>query len=224
MQPPDAIVDPDAALVARARLGDQDAMHELYRLHERRVYNLALRMTGNPWDAADASQEAFIKALTGLEHFRGNARFSTWIHRITVNVVYDHLRRRRPDLLDEETIEHLASTPSGQGSGRSGALQGIEPTLDGLSDEVKAALLSLDESFRLTVVLCDLLGFSYGEAAEILEVQEGTVKSRLFRARALLGKQLAPQRRPGASRNQEAARNPKDITDVPPTKTAKETS
>ncbi len=223
MQPPDATVDPDAALVARARLGDRKAMHELYQLHERRVYNLALRMTGNPWDAADATQEAFIKAFTGLESFRGNARFSTWIHRITVNVVYDHLRRRRPDPLDEETMDRLASTPSDQSPGRSGTLQGIEPILDGLSDEVTSALLSLEESFRLTVVLCDLLGFSYGEAAEILEVQEGTVKSRLFRARALLGKQLASRRGPQPSPDPGTARNPKDAPDVPSTKTAKET-
>jgi RNA polymerase sigma-70 factor (ECF subfamily) len=201
LDPPDQttapIIDPDAALVARARDGDPDAARDLYRLHERRVYNIALRMTGNPWDAADATQETFIKALTGLDRFRGTARFSTWIHRIAVNVVYDSLRRRRADPLDEETMERLANTPSGSGVG---SLQGVDPAMDGLSSELRQALMSLDEGFRLTVVLCDLLGFSYAEAAEALEIQEGTVKSRLFRARAQLAERLNEGR--GPQRNQ----------------------
>jgi RNA polymerase sigma factor (sigma-70 family) len=193
----DLIVDPDADLVGRARDGDPDALRDLYQLHERRVYNLALRMTGNPWDAADATQETFIKALTGLDSFQGNARFSTWIHRIAVNVVYDHLRRRRAEPLDEETMDRLANTPAGAGAG---SLQGAEPAMDGLSDELRQALLSIDEGFRLTVVLCDLLGFSYAEAASILDIQEGTVKSRLFRARAMLAKLLSGQPPPEGTR------------------------
>lgn len=203
------IADPDAALVDRAQRGDQDAMRDLYRLHERRVYNLALRMTGNPWDAADATQDAFVKALTGLEHFRGNARFSTWIHRIAVNVVYDHLRRRRTEPLDDEALDRLAATPD------EGPRQGRDPVRDGLSDDMKEALLSLEEGFRLAVVLCDLLGFSYGEAAAILEVQEGTVKSRLFRARAHLGRRLSPP--------VEDDRNPETSSDVRPKETPTET-
>ena len=187
------IADPDAALVDRARRGDQDAVRDLYRLHERRVYNLALRMTADPWDAADATQETFIKALTGLKHFQGNARFSTWLHRIAVNVVYDHLRRRRAEPLDAEDLERLAATPAG-------GPQGLDPAADGLSDDMREALLSLDEGFRLAVVLCDLLGFSYAEAAVILEVQEGTVKSRLFRARGMLGRRLSAASGPARNR------------------------
>jgi RNA polymerase sigma-70 factor (ECF subfamily) len=148
-------------------------------------------MTADPWDAADVTQETFIKALTGLEHFRGNARFSTWIHRIAVNVVYDHLRRRRAEPLDDEALDRLAAQ---------GGSQGQDPVSDGLSDDVREALLSLDDGFRLAVVLCDLLGFSYAEAAVILDVQEGTVKSRLFRARAMLGRRLSAAEGPARNR------------------------
>jgi RNA polymerase sigma-70 factor (ECF subfamily) len=179
--------DPDADLVARARAGDQRAMSELYERHSQRGYNLALRMTGNPWDAADATQEAFIKAFSHLSSFKGEARFSTWLHRIVVNSVRDQMRKRRPDPVEDEVLDHLTapgSTPSTLARGA------VSPVEDGLSDDLKAALQALPEGFRLVIVLCDLLGYGYTEAADILEVQEGTIKSRVFRARAELAKSL----------------------------------
>jgi RNA polymerase sigma-70 factor (ECF subfamily) len=181
--------DEDTELVQRATRGDSDAITELYRRHERRAYNLALRTLGNPWDAADVTQEAFVKAFRNLESFKGEARFSTWLHRIVVNATYDFLRRQRPEPMDSEILEDL-SGPSGPaavvGSGR----EGIDPAVDGLSDPLRAALMSLDEGFRFAVVLCDLLGFPYNEAALILGVQEGTIKSRIFRAREALAANL----------------------------------
>lgn len=178
-------VDLDIALVERARRGDESALTELYRRHERRAYNLALRTLGNPWDAADVTQEAFIKAFKNLDTFKGEARFATWLHRIVVNAAYDHLRRRRPEPMDGEILDDL-SGPGGPaavvGSGR----EGIDPAVDGLSAPLRDALMSLNEGFRFAVVLCDLLGFPYNEAAEILGVQEGTIKSRIFRAREAL--------------------------------------
>ena len=186
----DEAVDLDAALVERARAGDTDAFTDLYRRHERRAYNLALRTLGNPWDAADVAQEAFIKAFKNLDSFKGEARFGTWLHRIVVNAAYDHLRRQRPEPMDSEILDDL-SGPSGTaavvGSGRGG----IDPAVDGLSDPLRQALMSLNEGFRFAVVLCDLLGFPYSEAAEILGVQEGTIKSRIFRAREALAVALA---------------------------------
>jgi RNA polymerase sigma-70 factor (ECF subfamily) len=183
-------VDPDITLVERARAGDADALTDLYRRHERRAYNLALRTLGDPWDAADVAQEAFIKAFRNLDSFKGEARFGTWLHRIVVNAAYDHLRRRRPEPMDGEILDDL-SGPSGSaavvGSGR----DGIDPAVDGLSDPLRKALLSLNEGFRFAVVLCDLLGFPYCEAAEILGVQEGTIKSRIFRAREALAVALS---------------------------------
>jgi RNA polymerase sigma-70 factor, ECF subfamily len=176
-------------LVNRARAGDSVAVTELYRKHERRAYNLALRTVGDPWDAADVSQEAFIKAFRNLDSFKGEARFSTWLHRIVVNAAYDHLRRKQAEPMDSEIMDDL-SGPGGPaevvGTGRGG----IDPAVDGLSVPLRKALMSLNEGFRFAVVLCDLLGFPYGEAAEILGVQEGTIKSRIFRAREALAAAL----------------------------------
>ncbi len=196
--------DADAHLVQRAREGDTDALTDLYRRHERRAYNLALRTLGNPWDAADVTQEAFIKAFRNLDSFKGDARFSTWLHRIVVNAAYDVLRRRRADPMDGDILEDISGPSGGAeivGSGR----EGIDPALDGLSDPLRDALMSLNEGFRFAVVLCDLLGFPYNEAAEILGVQEGTIKSRIFRAREALaaalieaGYEVPGGRNPGA--------------------------
>jgi RNA polymerase sigma-70 factor, ECF subfamily len=181
--------DEDTDLVRRATQGDSDAITDLYRRHERRAYNLALRTLGNPWDAADVTQEAFIKAFRNLDSFKGEARFGTWLHRIVVNAAYDFLRRQRPEPMDGEILEDL-SGPAGPaavvGSGR----EGIDPAIDGLSDPLRDALMTLDEGFRFAVVLCDLLGFPYSEAAQILGVQEGTIKSRIFRAREALSTSL----------------------------------
>jgi len=188
---PDADEGPDydAELVERARAGEERALTELYRRHERRAYNLALRMLGNQWDAADVTQEAFIKAFRNLGSYKGEARFSTWLHRIVVNAAYDHLRRRQDEPVETETLDDL-SGPAGPVTSLAGGGAGIEPAADGLSEPVKRALLSLNEGFRLAVVLCDLLGFPYSEAAEILGVQEGTIKSRIFRAREALAQAL----------------------------------
>ena len=177
--------DPDMFLVRQAREGDSAALTELYRRHERRVYNLALRTLGNPWDASDVAQEAFIKAFRNLDSFKGESLFSTWLHRIVVNAAYDHLRRHRPEPMDEEVLNDL-SGPAGSASVVGSGRGGIDPAIDGLSDPLREALMSLNEGFRFAIVLCDLLGFPYGEAAEILGVQEGTIKSRIFRAREAL--------------------------------------
>ena len=187
-------------------------MTQLYRRHERRAYNLAVRTLGDPWEAADVTQEAFIKAFRNLDSFKGEARFSTWLHRIVVNAAYDHLRRHRAEPMDEEILDDLSS-PSGPGAVVGSGREGIDPAVDGLSTPVKRALMSLSEGFRFAVVLCDLLGFPYGEAAEILGVQEGTIKSRIFRAREALAVALAEAgcdpTEPGSGGRQSASgRNP----------------
>lgn len=193
--------DPDIPLVTHAREGDQDALAELYRRHSQRAYNLALRMTGDPWDATDVTQEAFIKAFSHLHSFKGEARFSTWLHRIVVNAARDHHRRRRPEVMEDEILERFASTTAAGPAAFSGGSS--SPAADGLSPDLKRALAGLSEGFRLAIVLCDLLGYAYSEAAEILEVQEGTVKSRVFRARAELAAALrAAGYAPGRDGNQ----------------------
>ncbi len=208
--------DDDSELVGRARSGDDDAVTELYRRHERRVYNLALRTIGNPWDAADVAQEAFIKAFKNLDSFKGEARFGTWLHRIAVNAAYDHLRRHKPEPMDADILADL-SGPTGPAAVVATGRHGIDPAMDGLSDPLRAALMQLDEGFRFAVVLCDLLGFPYIEAAQILGVQEGTIKSRIFRAREALATALvaAGYDVPGSSA--ETARNQDDNSAVPRT-------
>jgi RNA polymerase sigma-70 factor (ECF subfamily) len=204
--------DEDIELVGRARSGDGEAITELYRRHERRVYNLALRTLGNPWDAADVVQEAFIKAFKNLDSFKGEARFGTWLHRIAVNAAYDHLRRNRPEPMEAEILDDLsgpASSAAVVGSGR----QGVDPAVDGLSEPLRAALMSLEDGFRFAVVLCDLLGFPYAEAAQILGVQEGTIKSRIFRARETLASALAEAGYQASDTREVDPRNP-DVSDT----------
>jgi len=198
--------DVDADLVERARSGEEDAVTELYRRHERRIYNLALRTIGNPWDAADVAQEAFIKAFKNLDSFKGEARFGTWLHRIAVNASYDHLRRHKPEPMEADIIDDL-SGPSGSASVVATGRHGIDPAMDGLSEPLRVALMQLDEGFRFAVVLCDLLGFPYVEAAQILGVQEGTIKSRIFRAREALASALGEVGYTGGSNTQAANGN-----------------
>lgn len=182
----------DELLVEQARAGEGEAVAELYRRHEQKAYNLALRMLGDSWDAADVTQEAFIKAFAALDRFRGEARFGTWLHRIVVNAVRDHLRKRQLDPMESDDLDRACAPEETGGGGRlvGGRQSRLDPAADGLSAPLLDALLLLDERFRLAVVLCDLLGYDYSEAAEILEVQEGTIKSRIFRARAELAQSL----------------------------------
>ena len=211
-------LDLDAALVERARAGDADALTDLYRRHERRAYNLALRTLGDPWDAADVAQEAFIKAFKNLDSFKSEARFGTWLHRIVVNAAYDHLRRQRPEPMDGEILDDL-SGPAGPAAVVASGRDGIDPAVDGLSDPLRQALMSLNEGFRFAVVLCDLLGFPYSEAAEILGVQEGTIKSRIFRAREALAVALteAGYKLPtSAGKGNRESRNPLPSDGVTP--------
>jgi RNA polymerase sigma-70 factor (ECF subfamily) len=210
LTPTEQVHDEDIELVGRARSGDSDAVTELYRRHERRVYNLALRTLGNPWDAADVVQEAFIKAFKSLESFKGEARFGTWLHRIAVNAAYDHLRRHKPEPMETEVLDDL-SGPAGSAAVVASGRHGIDPAVDGLSEPLRAALMELEDGFRFAVVLCDLLGFPYAEAAQILGVQEGTIKSRIFRARETLASTLrnvgylAPDENGAGSRNRGAS-------------------
>jgi RNA polymerase sigma-70 factor (ECF subfamily) len=174
----------ERACVAAARGGDVRAFNRLIELYQRLAYNVAYRTLGQAEEAADVTQEALLSAFRGVSDFRGES-FKAWLLRIVVNACYDQLRRqqRRP----VQSLEALMENNS-RSRERLDASPGPErAALSGETAEaVQAALARLAPEHRSIVVLCDVQGLSYEEAAAVLEIAVGTVKSRLSRARAHL--------------------------------------
>ena len=192
------VPESDERLVRRFREGSPDAFEALVERHGARVYNLCLRMLGDPDEAEDASQDAFVTALRKLHTFRGESAFTTWLHRVTVNTCYDSLRRKRRRPLLQIV---------GEDDERAEAAAPVDDHAEeiALSVDVASALLAIAEEFRVAVVLADVQDLPYEEIARILEVPVGTVKSRVFRGRAALGRVLreASGEPPQASRASE---------------------
>jgi RNA polymerase sigma-70 factor (ECF subfamily) len=180
----------DEDLVRRYLSGDRGAFSTLVERHEKRVYNLALRMTGREEDARDAAQDAFLTALRKLSSFRGEAAFTTWLHRVTVNACYDLLRKRqRQPLLDRgDDVPRPEPPPVPD--------HADEATL---SIDVRRALLQVPEGFRAVMILHDVQDLPQEEVAAILGIAVGTVKSRLHRGRVALAKALHVERERGAA-------------------------
>jgi RNA polymerase sigma-70 factor (ECF subfamily) len=179
----------DEALLTAHLRGDPRAFGELVARHERRIYGLCLRLLGNREDAEDATQEAFLAALRKASSFRRAAAFSTWLYRIAVNAATDQARRRgraRLAALDPEDAGLAVAPGSELGEVVASAVA------------VQTALTQVPEEFRVAVVLCDLYRVPYADAAQILEVPVGTVKSRVFRGRLALADLLgaAPDANP----------------------------
>ncbi|HEY3107026.1 MAG TPA: sigma-70 family RNA polymerase sigma factor [Gaiellaceae bacterium] len=173
--------DPDGPLVQRAQKGDRWAFEQLVERHQHRMFTLAARLLGSPEDAGDAVQEAFIRAWLALPNFRRGARFSTWLYRICVNAAHDQrAKAQRVEPSDEIELTDPRD----------------EFARQELSGELQRALDELEEEYRLAVVLYDVLGCSYAEIAELTEVAEGTVKSRIFRGRSRLAEILGTSRGP----------------------------
>jgi RNA polymerase sigma-70 factor (ECF subfamily) len=184
----------DAELVERYLAGDRAAFTTLVHRHERRVYNLAYRMLGREEDARDASQEAFLTALRKLSSFRGEAAFTTWMHRVTVNACYDILRRRKREPRLEEWPDEGAPPPGPVASDHAdSAAEAVD---------IQRALARVPEEFRVVLVLHDVQDLAYEEIGGILGIPVGTVKSRLHRGRVALGRLLAGERS-GAPRPSE---------------------
>ncbi|MBQ9249469.1 MAG: sigma-70 family RNA polymerase sigma factor [Oscillospiraceae bacterium] len=176
----------EAAVIRRVLDGDVNAFEDLVAAYEKNVYNLALRMTGNAQDAEDMAQEAFIKAYNSLPSFRGDSKFSVWLYRIVSNVCLDFLRKqnRRPasslSQEDEDGEETQMDIPDESQSPE----QLLERSLT--QEAVQRGLQSLSEEQRQILLLREIQGLSYEEIAETLDLEAGTVKSRIFRARKKL--------------------------------------
>ena len=177
-------------LVQRAKNGDENAFAQLMRDNEKRVYNLTLRMTGNPEDAMDLAQETFLNAWRGLKFFKGDSAFSTWVYRLANNACIDHLRKqsRRRDinapLPTDPEDDSLPDVPD----------ERYRPDHHLEQQESRRALeqglAQLSQEHRQVLVMRELSGLSYQEIGDVLGLEAGTVKSRIARARLSLRKIL----------------------------------
>lgn len=169
----------EARLVERARNADSRAFEALYRAHSGRVYGLCLRMTGNPAEAEDCAQEAFIQAWTKLKAFRGDSAFGTWLHKVAVNVVLGRMRKSKRE---HDRIQAVADVqPPRESIGDTGGVRDLEEALD-----------RLPKGARHVFVLNAVYGYSHDETGEMLGIAAGTSKAQLHRARRLLKQQLEP--------------------------------
>ena len=179
-------------LIRRAQDGDQQAFSLLYISHKRRIYSLCLRMVHNVEDAEDLMQEAFLQVYRKLHTFRGDSAFSTWLHRVAVNVVLMSLRKKP---WRETSIEEVAG-PDNE----------TPPPVLGMEDELlthsidrialERALECLPPGYRLVFALHDILGYEHQEMAEILGCSAGNCKSQLHKARIKLRRVLREQGQP----------------------------
>ena len=185
-------LDLDASVVQRCLEGEESAWEELTKAHTRRVFSLCYRFTNNSSQAQDLTQEVFLRVFRTLKSFRaGEGSLSTWLTRLTRNLLIDHYRRTRLERATDSIEEQLPMLEDRTAlSGRTdGLLAGREA-----SEVLQAALQKLSPELRETVILRDLEEMEYREIAQTLSVPEGTVKSRLNRGRAELARVLRRQR------------------------------
>lgn len=176
MPPPDD-------LVARAQAGDQTAFRDLYRQHAGRVYALCLRLTGDGRDAEERTQDVFVRLWDKLRSFRGESAFSSWLHRLAVNVV---LNERRTAGRREKRVMASEDPDMAVGAQHAAPLQeSIGSALD-----LERAIGELPDGAREVFVLFDIEGYGHAEIAELTGIAEGTSKAQLFRARRLLREKL----------------------------------
>jgi RNA polymerase sigma-70 factor, ECF subfamily len=173
----------EADSLARAQAGDHHAFAHLYSLHKRRIYSLCLRMVGNVAEAEDLTQEAFLQLHRKIATFRGDSAFSTWLHRLAINVVLMHLRKKGLSLISLD--EAMEPTPE-EGPGRSfGAPDlALAGSIDRLA--LERAISDLPAGYRLIFVLHDIEGYEHNEIAAMLDCSIGNSKSQLHKARLKL--------------------------------------
>jgi len=176
----------EAEAIARAKQGDEAAFEILYHLHKRRVYSLCLRMVSNPSQAEDFAQEAFLQLFRKIGTFRGESAFSTWLHRMTVNVVLMQLRKKGlPAVSLEETLETEGEAPRKEFGASDARLSGSVDRL-----QLERAVDRLPPGYKRVFVLHDVEGFEHNEIAEMVGCSIGNSKSQLHKARLKLREYL----------------------------------
>jgi RNA polymerase sigma-70 factor (ECF subfamily) len=189
---PGETLDPDARLVDRCLKGDEVAWEDLVRTHTRRVYAICYRFTNSYTDAQDITQEVFLRVFRSLKSFRTEeGKFAVWLARLTRNLLIDHYRKNKLDRSTDSIEDQLPvlQEKASIGSRTDALLAGREA-----GEILQAALQRLSPDLREAVVLRDLEEMEYKEIAEVLQVPDGTVKSRLNRGRAELAKVLRRQK------------------------------
>ena len=181
----------DHALARAAAEGDAAAFEELYRRHGRRVYSLCLRMTQNVTEAEDLTQDVFVQLYRNVGSFRGESAFTTWLHRLTTNLVLMHFRkmRGRREQTTEEGVMPEAPTVGGS----------VGVQAPSMHDRVALnnALRRLPPGYRAVFVLHDIEGYEHEEVGRLLGCAAGTSKSQLHKARARLRRLLSQEQRRG---------------------------
>ena len=194
----------DADVLARAQAGDQFAFAQIYALHKRRIYSLCLRMVGNKAEAEDLTQEAFLQLYRKIGTFRGDSAFTTWLHRLAVNTVLMHLRKRALAVVSlDHLIEEVPEERAGRSFGARDLMQaGVVDRLD-----IDRALTAMAPGYRSIFLLHDIQGFDHAEIATLLKCTRGNTKSQLHKARKVLRGALTPRA--------EASRHANDLFLVP---------
>ncbi|HEV2424738.1 MAG TPA: sigma-70 family RNA polymerase sigma factor [Terriglobia bacterium] len=184
----------DAELIARAQRGDEEAFAALFEVHKRRVYSLCLRMTGDTAEAEDLAQEAFLQLFRKIATFRGESAFSTWLHRLVVNVVLMHLRKKglQQVSLDEPDASQDEPVRREYGDDDKRLLHAIDRIT------LSRAIEGLPPGYRAVLVLHDVEGYEHNEIAQILNCSVGNSKSQLHKARLKLRELLRSQRLPAS--------------------------
>jgi len=186
----------EAAAIERAKLGDAEAFETLYNLHRRRVYSLCLRMTANTAMAEDLTQEAFLQLFRKIGTFRGESAFSTWLHRMAVNVVLMQLRKKGLALTPlDETMQAEEESPRKEPGGDDARLIGAIDRL-----RLEEAVSALPPGYRMVFVLHDVEGYEHNEIADMVGCSIGNSKSQLHKARMKLRELLRTSRAEKAAR------------------------
>jgi RNA polymerase sigma-70 factor (ECF subfamily) len=184
------VTDEDREIISLCKRGNTDAFEFLVNKYQKKMLNIAYRMIGNYDDSCEIVQDAFVSAFKKIKHFREEARFSTWLYTIVVNLSKNRLKQaqvkgHREELTLDNPIDsankHMKKDPV---SDEPSVLEKIEKRET--KEVVQKCIDSLDYEFREVIVLRDIQGFSYDELSDMLKIKEGTVKSRLFRAREAL--------------------------------------